>query len=320
MLAKFLKPMLPTLAETLPAGENWLYEVKFDGFRCLLYWDEDVIVMTSRNGHPLHDIFPEVPAFLKTIQNKVQPYLPLLLDGELCILENSFKASFEQIQKRGRLKVRDKINDASTSYPSSYCVFDLLAMKDQFIYSKPFYKRKEMLSNLCEEMDIKNNKVTASSPIHFIGYYNGLSVIEEIVKTHRCEGIVAKKKNSKWSPGVRTNQWIKVKNLKFGTFILLGFDSENGFFHVGAVKGSTVVFTGLFAHGISPQEKEALIQIVKNNESGRSGSFIAIEPSICVELSYLELYKDQLRQPRFSRFRFDADWEDCTWESLQKNN
>jgi ATP-dependent DNA ligase len=89
---------------------------------------------------------------------------------------------------------------------------------------------------------------------------------------------------------------------------------------VGVVKENIISFIGLFAHGITGQEKEALIQIVKNNKSSQQGSFIAIDPSICVELSYLELYKEQLRQPRFLRFRFDVNWEDCTWQSLQKNN
>jgi DNA ligase D len=312
--------MLPTLASSIPKGENWAYEVKYDGFRCILFWDESALTMFSRNGHPLHEVFPDIPEFLKTKVMQCKPFFPLTMDGELCILENPYKASFEQIQKRGRLKTLDKIRDESRRSPSSLCVFDLIAIKGQDLFSEPFFNRKKILSNLMEHLEIPIDHIGCDSPLNFIPYYTESDLIEEKVKTFNGEGIVAKKLNSRWSPGIRTADWIKVKNLKKGVFILLGLDTENGFFHVGLNQENQVAFAGLFAHGITPEEKNALIHIVKNNESSRNGSFIAIEPSICVELSYLEMYKRQLRQPRFISFRLDVRWEDCTWESLQKNN
>ncbi|WNB90644.1 RNA ligase family protein [Bacillus sp. NEB1478] len=320
MKQHFLKPMLPTLAETLPVGVNWVYEVKYDGFRCLLYWDENTIIMTSRNGHPLHEIFPEIPAFLSVYTKKLSPYFPFLIDGELCILENPFKASFELVQKRGRLKSRAKIKHASSAFPSSFCAFDLLTITGKNICNEPFLRRKEVLIKIFGEMDIPAKEISIDSPFNYIPFTTDLSHIQELVVNHHGEGIVAKKTMSKWSTAARTPSWIKVKNLKMGTFFLLGLDTENGFFHVGILKEKIVTFIGLFAHGITDEEKEALVQIVKKNQSARRGSFIEIKPSICVELSFLELYKEQLRQPRFIRFRFDVKWEDCTWESLQKNN
>lgn len=320
MIQSFLKPMLPTLSEELPLGENWLYEVKYDGFRCALYWDDTSILMTSRNGHHLHAIFPEVPLFLKPLEDNVKHLFPLLLDGELCILENPYKASFEEIQKRGRLKQSEKIAHAAKLFPSSFCAFDLLAIEGNYINQLPFLKRKEKLKNVLHLLNRNVNDILPASQINYIPCTVDKAEIEETVKNYKSEGIVAKDVSNKWSPGIRTNKWIKVKNLKVHTFILLGYDTENGFFHVGVLKENSLIFVGLFSHGISPKEKEALIQIVKQNQSGRSGSLILIEPSICIELSYLELYKNQLRQPRFLTFRFDADWEECTWESLLKNN
>jgi DNA ligase D len=320
MISAFLKPMLPSLSDKLPVGEDWVYEVKYDGFRCLLYWDHSKIVMTSRNGHHLHTIFPEIPDFLKSIENKVDHLFPLLIDGELCILENPFKANFEQIQKRGRLKQSERINQAVNLYPSTFCAFDLLAVKGQYIYHEHFLKRKEMLSGFMEALDVDTQKVIPSSFLNYISFTKDKNYIEQTVINNKSEGIVAKNIKNKWSSGTRTTHWVKVKNLKYSTFILTGYDTENGFFHVGVVREGQIMFVGLFSHGISPEEKEALIQIVKRNQSGRSDSIIMIEPSLCVELSFLEIYKDQLRQPRFVRFRFDADWEDCTWESLQKNS
>lgn len=320
MINRFLKPMLPSLSTDLPKGENWVYEVKYDGFRCLLYWDESSIIMTSRNGHELHTVFPEIPNHLKNLQGRVKHLLPLLIDGELCILENPFKASFEQIQKRGRLKQSERINKASELFPSSFCSFDLLAQEGKYIYQQPFLQRKESLQHLLHKLGVHTDEVSFTSPINYIPFTSDKVKLEKTVKTHESEGIVAKDITNKWSSGERTNKWIKVKNLRVNTFFILGYDTENGFFHVGVIKDRTVFFTGLFSHGISPEEKEALIQIVKKNQNGKSGSFISLEPSICVDLSYLELYKNQLRQPRFVSFRFDVNWEECTWESLQKSH
>lgn len=320
MISAFLKPMLPTLSNELPVGEDWVYEVKYDGFRCLLYWDHSKIVMTSRNGFDLHKIFPEIPNFLKSNENKVNHLFPLLLDGELCILENPFKANFEQIQKRGRLKQSERITQAVKLYPSSFCAFDMLAVEGQYINHEHFLKRKDILSGFIDALNVEIHQINPSSFMNFIPYTKDKEYMEGIVRNNKSEGIVAKNLKNKWSSGTRTSHWIKVKNLKFSTFIVTGYDTENGFFHVGVVRDAQIVFAGLFSHGISPEEKEALIQIVKKNQSGRSGSVITIEPSLCVELSFLEVYKEQLRQPRFFRFRFDTNWEECTWESLQKNS
>ncbi|MBY6036367.1 hypothetical protein KUV80_06870 [Fictibacillus nanhaiensis] len=320
MIQSFLKPMLPTLSEELPTGEKWVYEVKYDGFRCLLYWDHSLITMTSRNGHPFHTIFPEIPDYLKSVQHKVKHLLPLLVDGELCILADSYKANFEYIQKRGRLKQTERIIQSAKLFPSSFCAFDLLAFNGQYTFQEPFMNRKKSLKSVFEMLGIDVSHVEKSSFINFVPYSADEKSIDDLVKKKDSEGIVAKTIHSKWSAGTRTTQWIKVKNLKIGVFILLGYDTENSFFHVGLVKGTTIQPVGLFAHGISTEEKEALIHIVKRNQSEKKGSFIRIEPSLCVELSFLEWYKEQLRQPRFIRFRFDADWEDCTWEKLQRNN
>ncbi|MET3729009.1 DNA ligase D-like protein (predicted ligase) [Fictibacillus halophilus] len=319
MIQHFLKPMLPSLSNELPEENHWVYEIKYDGFRCLLFWDHANVIMTSRNGHPFHTIFPEVVDHLKTLENNVKHLFPILLDGELCILENENKANFELIQKRGRLKQPDKIEQASRQYPSSYCAFDLLAIEGEYIHRHSFLDRKEKLQNLLQLTGVQTNKISTDSRLNFINFTSRSSEIRNRVQIDKSEGIVAKKLSSKWNPGIRTNEWIKVKNLKFHPFILLGYDTENGFFHVGVIKDHSVQFVGLFSHGISPQEKEALIQIIKKNIASRNGSLFLIEPSICVELSYLELYKNQLRQPRFVSFRFDTNWEECTWESLQKN-
>jgi DNA ligase D-like protein (predicted ligase) len=319
MISPFLKPMLPTLSDSVPTGDNWIYEIKYDGFRCLLYWNPPTIIMTSRNGNHLHEIFPEIPEYLKSLEQRMGNVFPLLLDGELCILDNPYKGNFELIQKRGRLKQEGKIKEAARKMPSSFCAFDLLAFEGKYISSLPFLVRKEKLSHLCSMIGIQGEP-DETNRFNFIPCSTDLAKVQRQVQTYDCEGIVSKKNTSSWERGTRTSQWIKVKNVKKGCFILTGYDTENGFFHVGVIREGSLLFIGLFSHGMSSEEKEALVQIIKANQSERTGSLIKIEPSLCVELSFLEIYKEQLRQPRFVRFRFDADWEECTWENLQRSS
>lgn len=77
-----IKPMLPTLAFDIPKGDEWRYEIKFDGFRAVLSWDSE-IALTSRNGKPLLSIFPEIRDFLLSYREHFKPFLPLEMDAEL---------------------------------------------------------------------------------------------------------------------------------------------------------------------------------------------------------------------------------------------
>ena len=88
--------MLLTQAEEIPKGNDWIYETKYDGFRCLLEWvDEPALI--SRDGKNLNQQFPEIIDFLQGIKDKIRAYLPLQLDGELVFLTNNFKSEFSVI-------------------------------------------------------------------------------------------------------------------------------------------------------------------------------------------------------------------------------
>ena len=104
-----MKPMLPTLTFHPPEKGKWLYEIKYDGFRGTLEWDLNQMQLWSRNGKDLLPQFPEIRAFLAEHIEKAIPYFPLVLDGELVILENQLKANFQRLQQRGRLRSPEKI-------------------------------------------------------------------------------------------------------------------------------------------------------------------------------------------------------------------
>ncbi|WP_456275790.1 DNA ligase D [Bacillus sp. AK128] len=316
-MIKIPKPMLPTLTTEFPKGKDWTYEIKYDGFRALLFIDQHTFHFISRNGLSLTDQFPEVEEAVLLAREIWNDYLPLLFDGELCILESSHKANFEAIQLRGRLKAKDKINIQMEQKQAHYCIFDLLKINNENVSQQAFKDRKGKLQKLFEQGDLPLEVQPHSSVFfQYIRNYEKSEEIWRLAERYDAEGVIAKLWTSKWEEGKRTTQWYKIKNWKEGSFFVLAYEKKNGFFHLGIVRNGEIQNAGLVSHGFSSEERDALIQVIKVNKKTENQDFIYVEPSICMDILFLELYKDQLRQPSFKQFRFDLKWEECTWEKL----
>src|SRR5688572_2624391 len=108
--------MLLTAATDIPKGKDWLYEAKYDGFRCILEWNDTPILM-SRNGKVLNQMFPEIISFCLEIHEKISSFLPLRLDGELVCLTNNFQSNFSMVQLRGRMRNENVIKKHVQEFP-----------------------------------------------------------------------------------------------------------------------------------------------------------------------------------------------------------
>jgi bifunctional non-homologous end joining protein LigD len=318
-----MKPMLPSLTFDSPAHPDWFYEVKYDGFRAILDWTKEGIELTSRNDNSLLPQFPEIKDYLLNHEELFRPFLPLRLDGELTALENPFKANFSSIQVRGRLKSVKKINEQAAASPCRLMVFDVLQLKGKPFASKPFTERKGELLRLFESLHIP---LEADSYNHELLQpvlpFTDFNEIWEKVVLYDGEGIVAKHKNSLWEEGKRSLQWLKYKNWKYVNCFVTAYDKTNGYFFVGVYKETTVQTIGQVLFGFKPDEKQALGQTIRQNHDHEDAQFIYVNPAICLEVKYLELYDNQLREPHFHRFRFDFEPRDCTFERFtfqQKN-
>lgn len=312
---KYYKPMLPTLVESVPIESEWIYEAKYDGFRCLLYISEERIELISRNLINISASFPEILQDIKRKIDIFDKHKPLVLDGEIVILESQFRADFEKIQIRGRTKIRKKINRLASEIPAHYIAFDMLMAQGNSLLNEPLLFRKKQLSRLFSDIKTENNK---ASKLMNIEFFNNSEELWSYITADFGEGIVAKKINSTWDEGARTTNWLKIKNWKKANFIIISYEKQNGYFHVGLVKGQQIVHAGLFLHGIKDEEKIALYKIIKTNATKEDTQFVFIDPSISVELLFLDWYKDEIREPRFSQFRLDVTWEACTWEEARK--
>lgn len=317
-----LKPMLPTLAFDIPRGDEWRYETKFDGFRAVLSWDDE-ISLTSRNGKPLLPIFPEIQEFLLSHEDDFQPYLPLEMDTELVFLENAYKANFGAIQVRGRMRSEERISLIAKKNPCRLMVFDLLKYKGKSLLTETYKERRNKLKSLFKNLKLPLEPDTGNPNLmQLVSSETDLDGLWEKIVLFDGEGIVAKQTNSKWEEGKRTQSWIKAKNWKYVSCFVTAYEKSNGYFYISVYKADDIHPIGLVIFGFKPEEKNALHQIIKQNKSGEDNQYIYVEPGICLDVKYLEIYEDQLREPHFHQFRFDLSPDACTYEKFvaqQKN-
>ncbi|WP_053363823.1 DNA ligase D [Bacillus sp. FJAT-27251] len=309
-----MKPMLPTLAFEPPMGKEWSYEVKYDGFRAFLEWDQE-IKLTSRNGKSLAGIFPEITEFLQASKEVLKPFLPLLLDAELVDLANSYKADFGSIQVRGRMRSPERIREKASKRPCRLIVFDVLELRGENYRNHPQNARRKVLEDFFAKTGFASFPDPDSpSLLQLVPSETDFRSVWEQVILHDGEGLVAKHQESLWEEGKRTDKWIKFKNFKFVNCFVTAYEKSNGYFYVSVYKGEAIFSLGAVLFGFKPDEKAALFQTIKANQSHEDDQFIYVEPAICLEVKYLEIYDQQMREPHFHQFRFDLKPGDCTFD------
>lgn len=139
--------MQPVLTSSPPIGAEWRYEVKYDGYRCILRIHSSGVTLTSRNGVELSSTFPEITQFAKTAFQHMEKELPLTLDGEIVCLVNPCRADFEHLQVRGRLKRPDKIQESANARPCCFLAFDLLERSGEDVTLLSYLDRKNRCVN-----------------------------------------------------------------------------------------------------------------------------------------------------------------------------
>ncbi|WP_157967891.1 DNA ligase D [Paraliobacillus sp. X-1268] len=309
------KPMLSTLVEYPPIADNWLYEVKYDGFRCGLEWEKNTVKLWSRNGNELTASFPEIVAWCKKNQHLVEDQLPLLLDGEIVVLHTEFTSLFSFVQQRGRLKSKDKIKVASQKRPASLMVFDMIQLKGNALESKTLKERRKQLEIIARKLKIA--KYDLNSRINLVQSFKALDEIMATVMLHQCEGIIAKKKSSTYLSGKRTSNWFKVKNYRIIQGIISGWNIDNDYFDLKVFHHDQIETLGKVKNGFSDDDKKTLTAFIQENGKKINGFSWEVTPSVCLDINCLEAKDGELREPSFRKFRFDLSPEDCTMNSVQ---
>lgn len=172
---------------------DWLFEVKYDGYRMLAEWDGDAVRLQSRNGTDATRWFPEVASSLAGLRTGHH-----ILDGEVCVLDELGRSDFDKLHARAKRRGYRPGDDAVV-----YCVFDILVHAGQSVMGLPLHNRKNRLA-----------KVLAGEipSVLRIGHFEemGQSLYRQAVEL-KLEGLVAKHRNSVYVPGARSDAWLKIK-------------------------------------------------------------------------------------------------------------
>ncbi|MCL2521896.1 MAG: DNA ligase [Erysipelotrichales bacterium] len=189
---KKARPMLLGISEAFDSSD-YLFELKFDGIRALLYVDNETIIINRRNNDETK-YFPELSNLHQQVHKKC------ILDGEIVCFKDG-KPSFHQLLNR-HVKDFAKTNYLATKIPAVFIVFDILFLEDNLITELPLIQRKEILNEIVQENEF----------INIIRYIenNGKDFFN-LIKKEKLEGIVAKNKMSIYQMGKRTVDWLKIK-------------------------------------------------------------------------------------------------------------
>ncbi|MFG6116365.1 DNA ligase D [Halobacillus sp. MO56] len=307
------KTMQPVLAAELPDGKNWVYEVKYDGFRCFVKWENGNVELISRNGKSLTKQFPEVVEFFYEQSEQLEDYLPLVLDGELTVLNTLYQSDFYTLQTRSRMSNKARIQHQAEQRPAHFLVFDIVEWKGKKLTSA-YTSRKKQLAQLFKLLDLPL-AIQFTVPLGYVEAVKRKSEIQQRVDDHLAEGVVAKLTSALYEEG-KNEKWKKIKNWLTITGIVTGYQKQNAYFDLSVYDENDSLLTiGKCKHGLNQNDKETLIKAVKERGTKR-GDYFQVPPAICMDIHCLGFHGNELREPVFAAFRLDMAPEACTISRL----
>src|SRR5439155_6626245 len=202
LIGRALAPMLATVGQELPNGEEWTFEPKYDGIRILAFVADGSVSLLSRNGNSKTAQFPEIVAALAGLSRARKK--PFVLDGELVALDDDAPARFQQLQGRMHATDRAAIAARSGDTPVAYFIFDVLLDGDEALIHEAQHVRRAHLLQLLIPPVPHVLRVSDSLP------GDAKTLLNE-ARAHGWEGVIAKRKDAIYEPGKRSRAWLKLK-------------------------------------------------------------------------------------------------------------
>ena len=295
--------MLATATTTLPAGDGWAYEFKWDGIRALLDVGGHGVRITSRRGNDVSAGYPELVAQAAEVGDA-------LIDGEIVAFVDG-RPSFGQLQTRMHLRGARDVARAALEAPVTFVAFDLLRRFGVDLTTRPYTERRATLERFAAE-----NDGWTLSPTFDDG-----PATEQVARAHGLEGVVAKRADSPYHPGRRSEQWRKLRFVRAGDFAVIGWEGAAespdtlSSLLLAIVTGDGLRFAGKVGSGLSGRSAalvqrrltaraSAVVPGVPRSIGGRHLHWV--EPEVVVEVEFASWTGDQrLRHPVFRGIRDD---------------
>ncbi len=295
------RPMLATLATELPKGSDWLYEIKWDGYRALGYVRGGEARLVSRNANDLTQRFPEVAKALAKAARSPE----CVVDGEVCALDEAGRPSFSAMQQ------------GKPGTPIVYAVFDVLEIDGVPVLDLPLTERRTRLEHL---LDARQKTVQVS------GFFEDGEGLYEAAVERGLEGVMAKRAQSRYAEGKRTRDWLKIKTHGREEFVICGWTKGQGkragrfgSLVLGTYRGDDLHWVGNCGTGFTERDIDTLLArleplrtdvspfpAVPKMPKVRQGDVVWVEPKLVCEVEFAEWTHDgHLRAPSFQGLRDD---------------
>lgn len=300
--------MLATPAAHLPADDGtWAYEMKWDGMRSLLGIEGGALWLTSRAGNDATARFPEIAPLADALSG-----VDALLDGELVALDDDGVPSFERLQPRMQAHGVSAVRERAAEQPVVLMVFDVLWLAGHATHGLPYTERRTLLDHLALA-----GPSWQTPPATF----GGGDAVLAASRALGLEGVVAKRVDSPYRPGRRSDSWRKVKTTLVQELVVGGWlpgagrlEGRLGSLLVGHYHDDQLCFAGRVGSGIDTGAREHLERALARLRRDRS-PFVAtpklpsphwVEPELVVEVAFHEwTSQGVLRAPRYRGRRDD---------------
>lgn len=315
LLDRYADVQLATLVDAPPAGQGWVHEIKFDGYRLLGFLDHGAVTLRTRNGNDWTDKFPAIRDSLSKMKAK-----QAVLDMEAVVVDDQGRTSFQALQ--------NSLGENGNTQDIQAYVFDLLHLDGKDLSAKPLLNRKKKLEALLKSL--KDDSI-----LHYSDHVEGKGA-EMIHKscTLGLEGVVSKRADAAYTPG-RGEAWLKSKCIKRQEFIIIGFNKAKsgpraiGALQLGYYKDGVLAYAGKVGTGFSNKTAEDLYAVlswevhddepIKNLPATARQGAIWVKPRLLCEIAFTELTKDgHIRHPSFQGLREDKQAADVTIEKPKK--
>ena len=308
----FIEPMYASPTSELPVGEQWLYEAKLDGYRCLAGREASGVTLWSRRGNLFTRDFPNIARGCELLEPDT------LIDGEIIAIDESGRVSFNLLQ-----------HHRSKASAIQFYAFDLLIYRGRTLLKVPLETRRELLTEALQKI---------GEPIYFsLSFEAKRADLITSARELALEGIIAKRKDSYYESGKRSRAWLKYKINKSQEFVIGGYTPGNPFdaLIVGYYEGSKLYYVGKVRNGFVPRLRQQVYRRLKGldmetcpfanlPEKKRTQwaltkeemkNCLWLRPKLVAQIEFTEWTPDgHLREAKFAGLRDDKDARDIRRE------
>lgn len=234
--------MKATAVTELPEGKDWIYEVKWDGYRVVASKAGQNVTLLSLKEKDLTGDFPDVAGAVRTINAD-----SAMIDGEVVAIDAKGCPSFQALQNRA---------SSGRKWQIVYYAFDLLNLEGEDWTKKELCMRKRQLREILAESDVRYNDELVGT----------VAAIVRTVQSAGLEGVVAKRRDSNYRAGTRVRSWLKLKIDKAQEFVVGGYKTDGGSFQsilVGYYEAKKLIFAGKVRQGFNPPARRRLLDAMR---------------------------------------------------------